>query len=452
MSTLGTNPLLGRITRIIAENELAILLLASPIFLFIRPSLVPLLLLLPFLWLVRRLRWGHFVPRTPVDWSILGLLVMVLFSTWVTPDLFTSLGKITGLLYAIAVFYALVEWGRRQEDSLPVATLVAGLGTATALLSLFGTRWNAKWSFLTGLNSLLPKLVGGLPGAEFGFNPNTVSGTLITFVPLQLCVLWWLVSTQKAPDTKRRWLTWAIGLSLLATIFIIVLAQSRAAWVALALGLLSMAGIILKRFRTVFFVLVIAGILVLIVVGPVGVSDWLVQQGLATGTAEASWDARVERWSRWLWAIADHPLTGTGMDVFRSQGPEMYPFFHVSVGEDLGHAHNAYLHTALDLGIPGLISYLALLGGTIVLGWQSYRRARQRLAQLVVLGGVAGLATHAAWSMLDVLPLGARTNFMWWTVAACVITVVIGQHWGTQQDPDPEKQALEPQSDRQVPA
>jgi hypothetical protein len=49
----------------------------------------------------------------------------------------------------------------------------------------------------------------------------------------------------------------------------------------------------------------------------------------------------------------------------------------------------------------------------------------------MALGGVVGLGTHAAWSLVDALPLGARTNFLWWTAAALVATIVT-------LDPQPE--------------
>ena len=399
--------------------ELVVLLVAAPVFLFMRPVLTPALALLPILWLLRYRRQRHFIPRTPVDWPILGLALMALVSLLVTPDPAGSLAKVAGLLYAIALFYALVDWGLGHDTPIPLATLVVGVAAATALLSLFGTQWTLKWSALESARGVLPTLIRNLPGAESGFNPNTVSGTLITFVPLQVALLWgWM----RAREGRR---AAAVALTLVATLGIVILAQSRAGWAALLLCLLVLAGLLLRRWRAAFLLLAVACVLVLLVAGPVAVSEWLTDQGLATSSAEASWTTRNERWSRWLWGIADHPLSGSGMDVFRYQAWDRFPFFHTPLYGDLGHAHQTYLHTAMDLGLPGLIAYLALLGSTLVLGVGAYRRAADPLTQLVALGGVVGLAAHALWGMVDVVPLGARTNFAWWTVAALVITVVI---------------------------
>ncbi|MDX9833422.1 MAG: O-antigen ligase family protein [Anaerolineae bacterium] len=428
---------IGRAARTITRWQVPILLLASPLFLFARPSLTPALVLLPLLWLARSRARGRFVPRTPVEWPILGLLVMTLLSMWATPDLPTSLPKIAGLAYAIALFYALVDWGQGAGRLLPAALLSIALAAGTAGLSLLGVQWNVKWPLLKTIVSALPQVLHSLPGAEAGFNPNTVSGTLITFIPLQLACLWGL-RPGLASIPRRRVLALGVGLSLALTGLVVLLAQSRAAWMALFIGLACLVAVVSRRFRPVLLLVVVSALVVLAIAGPVAVSEWLAEQGWMAGSAEMSWQARVEHWSRWLWAIADHPLTGMGMDIFRWSGTEIYPFFHWVPGSDLGHAHNGFLHTALDLGLPGLVSYLALLGTTLVLGWQSHRQASDAMARLLLLGGTLGLATHAAWSLVDALPLGARTNFLWWAVAALVVVgIVREQREGADAATDP---------------
>lgn len=417
---------LSRAARTITRWQLPILFLAAPLFLFARTSFTPALALLPLLWLARSRARGRFVPRTPVDWPILGLLTMTLLSMWATPDLPTSLPKIAGLAYAIALFYALVDWGQGDGGLLPAALLSIGLAAGTASLSLLGVQWNVKWPLLKAVVSALPQVFHSLPGAETGFNPNTVSGTLITFIPLQLACL---LGLRPGPTSipRRRLLALGVGLSIVLTGLVVLLAQSRAAWTALFVALACLGAIVSRRFRPVLLLVVAAALLVLAIAGPVAVTKWLAEQGWMASSAEMSWQARVEHWSRWLWAIADHPLTGMGMDIFRWSGTGIYPFFHWAPGSDLGHAHNGFLQTALDLGLPGLVSYLALLGTTLILGWQSHRQASGAMARLLLLGGTLGLATHAAWSLVDALPLGARTNFLWWTVAALVVVGVVRQ-------------------------
>jgi putative inorganic carbon (HCO3(-)) transporter len=309
--------LIDRVTAWITAGELPLLLVASPLFLFIKPSLAPVLLLVPLLWLARYHNQRHFIPRTPMDWPILGLLAMVLIGVWATPDLSFSLGKIAGVIYGIAIFYAIVNSGMRWHTVLPAAMIVVGLGCAASLLSLLGTEWDAKWWIMRVIRPQLPQVITGVPGAESGFNPNQVSGVLIMYVPLQISMLAALLSGSPLRKGKQLWLASAVGLSLLVTGLVVLLAQTRAAWAALALGLALLAATAFRRLRPLVAVLVVGGLLALLVLGPVGVGEWLVQQGWMLNAGAVSWSARLELWSRGLWAIADFPLTGTGLNMFR---------------------------------------------------------------------------------------------------------------------------------------
>jgi putative inorganic carbon (HCO3(-)) transporter len=53
--------------------------------------------------------------------------------------------------------------------------------------------------------------------------------------------------------------------------------------------------------------------------------------------------------------------------------PLLYPFFLIS-GET-HHAHNLFLQVAVDLGLPGLIAYLALLLGALYATWRVWQRS-----------------------------------------------------------------------------
>jgi O-antigen ligase len=119
------------------------------------------------------------------------------------------------------------------------------------------------------------------------------------------------------------------------------------------LGLASLAGIVTRRFYIAAALIVTVLLALLVVMGPVGAGEWLVQQGWMTNPTTNSWAARTEVWSRAIWASAEFPLTGMGMDIFRQSAWKMYPFFQKPFGEDLGHAHNILLQVALDLGFPG---------------------------------------------------------------------------------------------------
>jgi putative inorganic carbon (HCO3(-)) transporter len=90
--------------------------------------------------------------------------------------------------------------------------------------------------------------------------------------------------------------------------------------------------------------------------------------------------------------------------------------------DDVGHAHNIALQVALDLGLPGLISYLALLGGALASAWRAYRAAQDRVTRAVALGSGTGLIAHLIWCMADALPLGTRSGFLWWIMLGLALS------------------------------
>jgi putative inorganic carbon (HCO3(-)) transporter len=354
--------------------------------------------------------------------------------TWIVPDLLFSLGKIAGVIYGIAIFYAIVNLALHWRGILPVAVIVVGLGGAAALLSLLGTEWDAKWWIMRVIRPQLPQVITGVPGAESGFNPNQVSGVLIMYVPLQISMFAALLSGSPLRKGKQLWLALAVGLSLFLTTLVVLLAQTRAAWAALALGLALLAAIASRRLRPFVAAAIVAGLVALAVLGPIGVGEWLVQQGWMVDAGAVSWSARVELWSRGLWAIADFPLTGTGLNMFRRVVWQLYPLFHFEYGKDIGHAHQTFLQVALDLGLPALVSYLALVGGVLVAGWRTYRWSPRRLTRSIALGGLMGLVAHLAWGFTDAVALGAKQGFLWWAIVALVVAAATqsnGENEGT---------------------
>ena len=92
-------------------------------------------------------------------------------------------------------------------------------------------------------------------------------------------------------------------------------------------------------------------------------------------------------------------------------------------GTDLGHAHNTWLQVALDLGLPGLVAYLAVWWSTIVMLLQTLRHTA-RVApylQALALGLLGALAGSFGYGLTDTVALGARPGFLWWMLLALAV-------------------------------
>jgi putative inorganic carbon (HCO3(-)) transporter len=411
----------------IIRAESFLLAAAAPLFLFPSPRRSAVLLLLPVLALARLVARRRALPRTPLDWPIVILLAMVGVSAWATFDLAFSLGKIVGLLYGLAVFWAVTEWAATRRRLAWSLAAYAAAGGALAGIALVGTRWGTKFAPLAAIARRLPQRLVRLPGAEDGFNPNQVGGALLWVVPPLLAIAGW-AWTARIPGGWRRW---GLRLGTLGALGVtggtLLLSQSRSAQLGLAAALCLLAGLAAARaawLRPVLVVAIVAGAVVIAVAGPARLAGRLLPGGGAAGV-EAGLDSlasRREIWSRGLYGLQDFPFTGMGMNNFRRVAPILYPFFTIPPTTDIAHAHNQFLQAGLDLGIPGLIGYLALwlLAAALALG--ALRRAAG-WERALAAGIAAALLAAFIFGLADAVALGAKPGVLFWWLLAMLVAL-----------------------------
>jgi O-antigen ligase len=250
-----------------------------------------------------------------------------------------------------------------------------------------------------------------VPGAEEGFQPNAVAGCLILFIPVQAALL----------IVERKLV--AVQIALLAlTASTLALTQSRGAWLGLAAaGLLALACKSSRTRRWTMFVLLPVAFAALVYAGPRRVTRWAVDQagaGMAANTV-----GRPELWAIAVTMIREFPLTGVGMNGFRRVMPVVHPSNTAAHGMDDVHAHNHLLQAALDLGIPGLVAYLALwlVCGALLVA--VVRHADERADRILARGLAVALLAHFLFSMTDAIPLGAKVGVLFWMALALVTSL-----------------------------
>jgi putative inorganic carbon (HCO3(-)) transporter len=208
-----------------------------------------------------------------------------------------------------------------------------------------------------------------------------------------------------------------MGLSLLVTGGVLLLTQSRGALGGVIVGLLALFAI-----RTDWgkVVAIVGTIVLLWLIYFSSIGD-VVGPGLDTEVAGTiSLTGRLEIWSRAGQGLSDFPL-GMGMNNFRRVMPLRYPLSSVSPTQDIAHAHNHLLQAGLDLGIPGLIAYLALWLGAGFLLFQTIRESQHHLYSAIALGLTGSLAAHFVYGLTDAVALGAKPGFVFWWVLGLVV-------------------------------
>jgi putative inorganic carbon (HCO3(-)) transporter len=427
-------------------TEIVLLVALAPLAWFPTPGRFAALLAIPAWWLWRwaRQRPGRaaraIIPRTPLDGAITLLVFMVLVSVYATNDLAASLPKIAGVVYGVGLYYGVARVSRAPGAATWASLLAVALaGLALAALGLLGTRWPVKFAGAELLKAFLPARFQGLPGAETGFDPNEVAGTLVWVLPPALALT---AAAARHAGALRRAVgsAGAVGLVLLLggsaclSLLVLALSQSRGAALGLGLVVLLMSAAALWRRRRLVVASATAGMIVCVLaVAAVGPREVLrLAAGLdSAGEQVASLDTvegRLETWNRAIFGIQDFPVTGMGMNTFRLLVHLLYPMYIVAPDVDIGHAHNLWLQAALDLGLPGLCAYAAMwlgAGGMLVRVWRTGHRIRMdarslSFARPLALGLAGGLAAHFVFGLADAVAIGAKPGMLWWSMLGLI--------------------------------
>lgn len=440
--------------RFLDSQHWLILSLTAPLLLFPAPKRILALAVVPGLWLLSALIGRRPpLPRTPFNLALLLMAVMLLVSLWATPDISLSLSKISGLVLGFGVFFATRREAARLRWGL---TVFMAFGLGVAALGLLGASWfTDKLTPLNALTARLPQLISGLQGAESGFHPNEVAGALLWTLPLLLSL-----SLSGLTEIKPKGWLFALWLGSLFEGLVFVLSQSRGGYLGLTAALMLMALLALPpRLRR--WALVTGGLLTAALLTQAkALLGWFTASGASTNSALslATLESRLEIWSRAVAILQDFPLTGIGMNLFRSLVPAHYPFYINPSTFNFGHAHNEFLQAALDLGLPGLVSLLALY---LIAFWMlaeiwrhSFSSAQPgqenwftlranapftpKLTRAAALGLLGGLLAHLLYGLTDAVALGAKPGLLFWMLLGLISglytqTIEVNHEQGTHE-------------------
>ena len=348
-----------------------------------------------FFWFVRWLANGHFTVQTPVDEGILLLLLMIPVTLWATALPAKTYPQVYRLLTGVLLFYAIVNW---THTYYRLQWIVAGAILASFFLALFATI-SVEWvqekllfipaSLYDRFNLLVKDTV----------HRNVMAGNLIILFPISLGLL--LFVWKELRGWNRLLLT-----LVTCTIFgILILTQSRGALVALGVVLILLIAL---RWKWGWIVIPISLSAVVGVIALWGKDKFLAL--LSSGVSLGGLEGRLEVWLRAIYMIQDFPFTGVGLGLFGDVADNLYPFF-LSAPGSVPHAHNLFLQIAVDVGIPGLIAWLAILFIMLTLAWQLHRYGH--------LGGdpwTAGLGAGLLCSQMALITHGLLDAVTWGAV------------------------------------
>jgi putative inorganic carbon (HCO3(-)) transporter len=369
-------------------------------------------------WLVRWRERGHPTHCTPLNLALLLLLLTVPVAAWASAVSDLTTDALAYLLAGIVLFRAVANWTRTPVHVWWIWGGLVAAALALAVLAPLGISFSPS---LFAIPAVYMRWAGRLPET---IHPNVIGAALVVLGPIAAAGLEFRASGLNSHVSRFASHVVRVGAALTSLLLIATLAltQSRGAYVGTAVSLLVLLSLRRPKAARVAVPLVMAAALV----GASLVGWDRVADELTTGDVTSGLDSRLEIWSRALYAIQDFPFTGLGFGTFEQVVSVLYPLF-LSPAGTVPHAHNLFLQVAVDLGLPGLIAYLAILGLTFASAFSSYNALRRRsddgLAGLCA-GCIAALAGMCVLGLVDVANWGIKLAFIPWVV----IGLVVGLH------------------------
>jgi len=430
---------LKRTARWLADAEPFFLLAALLLLLFPNRYSPAGLILLLVPWPLRWLAWGHPTRRTPVDWPFFLMLLMVPVTLWATalPDV--TWPAVYQFMAGVAVFYGVANWVRTPGRLRLAGWGLVGTGVLLAAIAPFGTvSWKTgRLPFLAPLYRHIPRV---FPET---INGNVLAGALVLTVPMALALLIFQPSrtdklsadSQPRSALSRLWSA-VVGvllfLALLLLLAVLLLTQSRGAYIALAVSLWLVIALRWPR---------LAAGLSGAAIGLISYLAWrlgplpLLEAVFTSETLAGGLEGRFEVWSRALYMLQDFCFTGIGMGTFNKVANVLYPFFLAGPDAEVPHAHNLFLQVGVDMGFPGLIAYLALLMTCFWTTWRVYKLQISNLKSQIgnrkselrnpalaagLLGSLTALVVHG---VTDAVSWGTKPAVVAWAVFGLVVAL-----------------------------
>lgn len=368
-------------------------------------------------WPLRWLLQGGVTVRTPVRLAALLFLFTIPLPILVSTNMPRSWETVGYLVAGIVLANAAINMSRLQHSPESLAWLLVAFAFALALIGpliiaqpILGAAALTRLQDASGpLTSLLGETI----------NPNILSHALLAVVPFAATF------AMRGDWTDKRWPRWIFIAATVIMSAVILLTESRGALLALGVIFLLLLLLRFPRLRWVAPLAIIA-VIALFAWGGQGVLDALTQA--SNGSATSGFGERVELWQRGLYAIQDFPFTGIGLGTYGTVIPFLYPFLRIPPNTFIPDAHNLPIQVGVDLGIPGLVTWLAMIFCLVVMMITVLRRTDNPMRWVLAAGVLASIVGMLVSGIFAATNWGVKPAFLPWLVGAIGL-LVHRQEW-----------------------
>ncbi len=281
--------------------------------------------------------------------------------------------------------------------------LIGGITLLACIAPLFITFKDQLRLFEAPIYGWLDSLQAPL---DESIHSNVLASALVQVIPVALA----MAIAQGSALQRRFTVTATVVLLSMA-----ILTQGRSALLGLSVAFVLMALLYRPRLFWIAPLLLLGAFSLIRYLGSERLLD-----AFTTGKGTFGGGAgRLDIWANSLLAIRDFMFTGIGIGTFTIVMPTLYPL-RVNIA-DYPHAHNLFLQVALDLGLPGLIAYLAILINVfaMLIATTMQRDGSVRWALAVgLIGSMVALLIDGIFSTAN---WGTKLAFLPWLLFALAV-------------------------------
>ena len=361
-------------------------------------------------WLIKKvLNKDWRLSRTPVNAFLFLLILISLFSMINSIKISSSIGGMQKLFKGLFLFFIIVE---TINDRKKLRRIIWAALLGLSLVSVDGV-----FQYLTGKDFIRGYKFGigfRYPGqaglrrlSASTHNPNDLASYLITVIPLLISLALYYFRG------KKRMLLGLVGLMAFFCMF-----QTYSRGAILGFAIVAILFSIIKKDKRLAVALLIL-IIILLFLLPKPILYWMVSN-------PNPYDFFIEEGGRrWHWQAAinmikTHPFLGIGTNTFSIN----YERYKIAADPLTGwYAHNAYLHVAAEIGLIGLIIFIAMIIAAIRNWWINYKRINTLDLGAISLGIFGAFIGYLVAGLLESNLQYSNLAVLFWSVLGLIMAV-----------------------------
>lgn len=349
-------------------------------------------------------KFGEYSPLTksPIDMPIVLFVIIIVISTITSINFIGSFRDLALHIGGLCFVIVMMNSVKTKEDFNMIVTMLVFSATLVALYGLYqyvvGVAIEPAWIDAENSPDITTRVY-----SVFN-NPNILAEYLVLIIPMSVSLLW----HSKKLHKKLIFL----GSTAIMTLAL-VLTYTRGGWVGFAFSAFIFVILVERRLLLSIVPIIVGGVLFL----PQSILNRILS---ITNLQDSSNAYRITMWNITMQIIRDNWIAGVGFghQPFK-QTFETYIRTHPTF-----HAHNTYLQTAAELGIPGLVAFLLFLFVLFKYGIIKLIKNDDKYIRIMGAGAISALGGVLLHGLVENVLYLPKIILTFWILVSFILTLV----------------------------